>query len=278
MANYAIGDLQGCLRPLQALLQEIGFHSRTDRLWFAGDLVNRGPDSLGVLRFVRSLGDRAHVVLGNHDLHLLAVASGAAALRDHDTLGEVLAAPDREELLTWLAGRPLLVHDLGVTLVHAGLAPGWSLAEALACAREAESAIRCGGKAFYQGLYGNLPDRWDPSLAGLDRVRTIVNICTRMRYCTPAGNLDFRDKGPPGTQRAGLVPWFECEPRRTDTVLFGHWSTLGVGEHQGHYSLDGGCAWGGRLAALKIETREFFSVACVEAGAGQCRGGQANEG
>lgn len=271
MATYAVGDVQGCLRELQALLQAIGFDSARDRLWLTGDLVNRGPDSLGVLRFVRALGERATVVLGNHDLHLLAVAHGHVdRLHKRDTLDEVLAARDRDELLDWLRRLPLLHYDagLGFLMVHAGLAPQWELRLAQHCAAELESVLRGHRyREFLDHMYGNTPEHWDPKLSGWARMRFITNCLTRMRYCDAQGALNLKAKGPPGTQPPGAVPWFEAPGRRSEGVpiVFGHWSTLRLEVQRAAradiYPLDTGCVWGGSLSALRLEDRRLFSVA-----------------
>jgi bis(5'-nucleosyl)-tetraphosphatase (symmetrical) len=268
MAVYAIGDLQGCLDPLKRLLDKIGYDDARDRLWFCGDLVNRGPASLGTLRFVHELGDSAVTVLGNHDLHLLAAAwSEARPLRSRDTLAEVLDAPDRDELLEWLRRRPLLHHDpgLGFTLVHAGLPPQWDLAEARAAAAEVEAVL--GGDHFVEFLYrmyGDLPDKWSPELAGVERLRFIVNAFTRLRYCRPDGSLALEEKGPPQRANPELIPWFSFPARRWagHKLVFGHWSTLGDVVHEGAWNLDSGCVWGGRLTALRLDDATRIHVEC----------------
>ena len=210
MAIYAVGDLQGCHDALLRLLEQVGFEPDRDRLWLAGDLVNRGPQSLQTLRFVRGLGDAAVSVLGNHDLHLLAVAAGGKASR-LDTLDEILAAPDRDELLAWLSRRPLL-HESGDgrwAMLHAGLPPQWSMEQARNCAREAEAVLAGNhSKAFFEQMYGNQPDRWDDGLRGMDRLRLVINCYTRLRFCEPDGRLLLKEKGAPGSQPAGALPWF----------------------------------------------------------------------
>ena len=270
MATFAVGDVQGCYDELQRLLERIDFDAAEDRLWFTGDLVNRGPCSLATLRFVKSLGERAVCVLGNHDLHLLAVAAGTAERRHNDTLDEVLAAPDRDELLDWLRRRLVLHHDgiLGYTLVHAGLPPQWDLALATACARELETVLRGDGAAeFFRQMYGNEPRRWSPELKDTDRLRFIVNCFTRMRYCSVEGDLDFKAKGAPGSQPAGYLPWYAVPGRKSAGlhILFGHWSTLGEVEGHEIYNLDTGCVWGGRLTALRLDGDDsggWYSVDC----------------
>ena len=259
MAVYAIGDLQGCLEPLKRLLDRLRFDPASDRLWFCGDLVNRGPDSLDALRFVRGLGETALTVLGNHDLHLLALAwDPARSPRGKDTLHGVLAAPDREELLEWLRRRPLLHHDatLGWTLVHAGLPPQWGLAEAQAAAAELQGVLGGPGFGGFLGrMYGDGPDRWSPGLQGAGRLRFIVNAFTRMRYCRADGSLDLEEKGPPERAPPGLVPWFRLPGRRSRSLklVFGHWSSLGYVAESGVWGLDTGCVWGGRLTALRLD-------------------------
>lgn len=260
MAVYAIGDVQGCYAPLQRLLAALRFDPAVDTLWFTGDLVNRGPASLPVLRLIRSLGERAVVVLGNHDLTLLAVADGHRPLRRKDTFQAILTAPDRDELLDWLRRQPLLHHDAewGFTMVHAGLLPQWDLAQAQACAAEVVAVLR-GADDVYQDfmgqLFGSEPRRWRDDLQGMDRLRCIVNACTRLRYCHTDGSLNFDEKGRPGTQPAGLLPWFQVPGRRhTDLkIVFGHWATLGVYRAPGIYALDSGCVWGGQLSALRLD-------------------------
>jgi bis(5'-nucleosyl)-tetraphosphatase (symmetrical) len=269
MPVYAIGDVQGCYRALRALLAEIRFDPAQDRLWFTGDLVNRGPQSLEVLRLVRDLGDRAVCVLGNHDLHLLAVAAGAASLKKHDTLDQVLAAPDRDELLQWLRSRPLLHHDeeLGYTLIHAGLLPPWDLAAARRLAREVETALQSDAHGdLFKHMYGDLPDRWNEHLRGFERLRVCVNAFTRLRYCDLDGGMDLRFKGSPGTQPVDMLPWFLVPTRRSRDlqIIFGHWSTLGRWRGNGVVCLDSGCLWGGSLTAARLDVQpmQFASVDC----------------
>ncbi|MGA9851368.1 MAG: symmetrical bis(5'-nucleosyl)-tetraphosphatase [Gammaproteobacteria bacterium] len=269
MAIFAIGDIQGCHDELRRLLDRITFNPAEDTLWLTGDLVNRGPKSLDVLRFVKNLGERAICVLGNHDLHLLALAAGQDKHKTADTLDAVLTAPDRDELLNWLRHRPLLHHDatLGYTLIHAGLPPQWDLETATACARELESALRGDDyREFFAHMYGNQPTRWSSELKGMERLRFIVNCFTRLRYCTADGILDLASKGVPGTQPAGFIPWFEV-PGRTSAklhVLFGHWSTLGDVKGHNVYPLDTGCVWGGRLTALRLDGDDSGGWYCVD--------------
>jgi len=258
MALYAIGDVQGCNDELGALLDAVRFSPDRDRLWFVGDLVNRGPDSLGVLRRIHALGDAATVTLGNHDLHLLAVAFGSARARDDDTLGEILAAPDCDELLEWLANRPLFhEHEsLNVCMLHAGLAPQWDLKLTRRCAREFEHALRRDPERLVRGLYGDQPDRWEDSLEGEARLRFIANCFTRLRYVDPDGRLMLRAKGSPRkSQTKSLIPWFEAREAgwRGSRLVFGHWSTLGFFNRGGLTGLDTGCVWGGVLTALRLD-------------------------
>lgn len=267
MAVYAIGDVQACFDELMQLLEVLHFDPAHDRLWFTGDLVNRGNQSLEVLRFVKSLGDSAVVVLGNHDLHLLAIASGATHLRPKDSFMDVLEAYDRNDLLAWLRQQPLLHHDAqrGYTLIHAGLPPQWDLATAQACAAEAAQVLR-GAEAitFFQQMYGDQPKQWREDLCGVERLRFIVNCYTRLRYCDANGRLALEYKGAPGTQAADVMPWFQV-PRRKSAglkILFGHWSTLGRYQGNGVYSLDSGCVWGRSLTALCLDDGQWFSVSC----------------
>jgi bis(5'-nucleosyl)-tetraphosphatase (symmetrical) len=258
MALYAIGDVQGCDAELGALLGLLRFSADRDRLWFVGDLVNRGPDSLAVLRRIRSLGEAATVTLGNHDLHLLAVAYGSATLRSDDTLREILAAPDREVLLEWLAGRVLLHEDqaLNLCMLHAGLAPQWDLTLARQCAREFEATLRRDPATLFATLYGDQPDRWDDVRDEVERRRFIANCFTRLRYVDADGRLALRVKGSPKkSQTASLMPWFEAHGARWrgPRIVFGHWSTLGFFCNADVTSLDTGCVWGGTLTALRMD-------------------------
>lgn len=262
MAIYAIGDVQGCYDELMGLLDKIRFNPGSDRLWFAGDLVNRGPKSLEVLRLVKSLGDSAVTVLGNHDLHLLALTQGNRSHYKHGSLEEVLNAPDCHELIEWLRHRPVMYHHekRGYSLIHAGLPPQWSLATAIACARELEETLRGPGFHHYcQEMYGNEPDLWRDDLEGVERLRFITNAFTRLRFCTRDGRLSMRDKGAPGSQPSGILPWFEMPERatRNDRIIFGHWSTLGYKQTGNTWCLDSGCLWGGKLTALRLrKTRQ----------------------
>ncbi len=270
MAVYAIGDVQGCFDALRALLDKLHYDPAADTLWFTGDLVNRGPQSLEVLRLVAALPN-TQTVLGNHDLHLLAVASGQAPRKKTDTFDDVLAAPDRDTLLDWLRARPLLHHDsqLDYTLVHAGLLPQWDLATARRLAAEAEQAIvRSGHNALFTHMYGDTPNHWQDDLAGWARLRVIINACTRLRYCDTGGRMDLRPKGRPGGQPPHLIPWFQVPGRasRASRVVFGHWSTLGVHHDDGVLGLDSGCLWGGALTAARLDTETpvFTAVTCTQ--------------
>jgi bis(5'-nucleosyl)-tetraphosphatase (symmetrical) len=271
MAVYAIGDVQGCYDELAALLAQLRFDRARDTLWFTGDLVNRGPRSADVVRFVKDLGGNAITVLGNHDLHLLAVAAGVCARGATDTFADLLGAEDRDVLLDWLRARPLLYHGagLGFTLIHAGLLPQWDLGRARALAAEVEVQLR--GPAYSELLhhmYGDAPDSWDDSLSGWNRVRVIINAFTRLRYCDRDGRMDLRPVGAPGSQPRHLIPWFQIPQRRSRnlTVIFGHWSTLGVWQRDGVIALDTGCLWGGALTAVRLDSapRQFFRVRCAQ--------------
>lgn len=265
MAIYAVGDIQGCHAELVQLLDRIKFDQAADKLWLVGDLVNRGPGSLEVLRLVKSLGDSAIVVLGNHDLHLLAVAEGAAELNRNDTLDEILDAPDRDGLLHWLRNQRLLHAQDGYVLVHAGLLPQWSVVQAGGLAREVEAALRSDDYAiFLARMYGNAPHHWEDSLTGHKRLRVIVNAFTRLRICTSAGEMEFRFKGEVENIPAGYMPWFDVPERasRDAAVIFGHWSALGLLLRKDIIALDTGCLWGGPLSAIRLEDRQLFQVSC----------------
>ena len=271
MAIYVIGDVQGCFAALQQLIKDIKFDPDTDTLWFTGDLVNRGSQSADVIRFVRDLGERTISVLGNHDLHLLAVAAGKAKIKRRDTIADVLRSQDRDELLGWLRQRPLLHHDanLGLTLIHAGLLPQWDLDMAMNLAREVESVLRGpDSDEFLAHMYGNQPRVWREDLTGWDRLRLIVNAFTRLRYCDRSGHMDLAPTGPPGSQPKHLVPWFQLPDRRTKelTIIFGHWSSLGIWQKDGVIGLDTGCVWGGALTAVRVDDgrRDFFQTRCPQ--------------
>ena len=256
MAIYAIGDVQGCYEELQRLLEKLCFDPAVDRLWFTGDLVNRGPRSLETLGFIRSLGAAATTVLGNHDLHLLAVAQGVSRTKHRDTFGDVLGAPDRDELLDWLRRQPLLHGEGGFYLIHAGLPPQWSIEDAARHADEVRACLTGGDyPEFFRRMYGDKPDLWSESLDYWDRLRFTTNCLTRMRYCERDGRVDFKHKGAPGGQAAKLLPWFAVPGRRSAgaNIVFGHWSTLGFHARDGVYCLDTGCLWGGELTALRLD-------------------------
>ncbi len=269
MAIYAIGDIQGCFDELQELLRHIHFQRGEDQLWFVGDLVNRGPKSLAVLRFVSELGRDARVVLGNHDLNLIAVAEGVREMRPRDTMQDVLDAPDGGKLIDWLAEQPLLLREPGIpyTMVHAGLAPPWDMAKAEVLAREVEAALAGNHRAgFLAHMYGNQPDRWNEKLANRERLRFITNALTRIRYVDSDGRLEMEETGPPGSQPAALAPWFASKQRRSldQPIIFGHWATLQLTRkidpvHR-VFHLDTGCVWGGRLTALRLDDQRYFSV------------------
>jgi bis(5'-nucleosyl)-tetraphosphatase (symmetrical) len=270
MAVYAIGDVQGCYTELRQLLDTIRFDPAKDKLWFVGDLVNRGPESLECLRFVKSLGDRAIVTLGNHDLSLLMIMAGVKQLTGHHTTGDVLQAKDRGELFDWLRHRPLLHHDpdLDYVMIHAGLPPQWDLAAAKRCAQELETRLRANNYLqYFHSMYGDTPDLWSEDLRDAERWRFMTNCFTRMRYCTREGRLDLKAKGKPEKQQSGLYPWFQAPGRRSADarILFGHWSTLGLVQQNNVTSLDTGCVWGGSLTAMRLDTKNprFFSIACT---------------
>jgi bis(5'-nucleosyl)-tetraphosphatase (symmetrical) len=273
MAVYVIGDVQGCYSQLNRLLDKIRFDQSRDQLWFSGDLVNRGPESLNTLRFVRSLGDSAISVLGNHDLHLLAIFHSQQTVADSDSLSEILHSPDCEDLMAWLQSRPLVHFDreLAFLLVHAGIHPDWDLAQVMEYANELEMVLRgANSQVFFRQMYGDMPDRWSPDLTGFERWRCITNILTRIRFFTADGRLEFDAKGSPRVHaEQGLIPWFELKNRVDSSirVAFGHWSTLQVGTYGNHFAVDGGCVWGGKFTALRIDSAEpqWISIDCESA-------------
>ena len=261
MSRIAIGDVQGCHAELLQLLERCKYSADRDRLWFTGDLVNRGPASLATLRYVRSLGDNAITVLGNHDLHLLALSLSAKRKpKSGDTLEDVLNARDRDVLLEWLITRPLAHFDeaSGDLLVHAGVVPQWSVDQTLSLAREVEAALRSNPRTLFNTMYGDEPDKWSDSLEGADRLRFAINVLTRLRVCTADGRIDLKMKGPANEIRTPYRAWFEHEKRRTRDarVIFGHWSALGLVQRQNVIGLDTGCVWGGALTALDLDADE----------------------
>lgn len=270
MATYAIGDIQGCFDELIKLVEKINFDPARDRLWFVGDLVNRGPKSLETMMYVHSLGDAAVVVLGNHDLHLLACAYvDKYTAGNKDTFQDVLESPHRDELLTWLRQQPLLHRDvqLRYSLVHAGIPPMWTPAEAATYAAEVEFVLRGDDfRSFLEQMYGNTPDQWDPTLTGWKRLRLITNFLTRLRYYTGDDRMDFKYKGPVGSQPPELIPWYECYARlpASESIVFGHWSALHLSAQEMRdkriFALDTGAVWGGTLTAMRLEDRHVYSV------------------
>jgi bis(5'-nucleosyl)-tetraphosphatase (symmetrical) len=273
-ATYAIGDIQGCCDEFEALLERIDFDPDRDRLWLTGDLVNRGPRSLDVLRLVKSLGSAAITVLGNHDLHLLAAAlTPGEQLKPQDTLGPIFEAADRDELLTWLRSLPMLHHDatLGYTMIHAGLPPQWDLATARSCAAELEQALRDDARCLelFTHMYGDKPKRWSADLRGVDRLRFITNCLTRLRFCRTDGTLELKLKGRVDSAPEGVLPWFRVPQRRSRDlrIVCGHWSALGYHDGDGVLSIDTGCVWGEKLCAVRLDRREApVFVPCSSSG------------
>lgn len=262
MATYAIGDIQGCHDELVLLMDKIDFDPARDRLWFTGDLVNRGPRSAQTLRLIMSLGEAATVVLGNHDLFLLSLAAGHGKLHRGDTMQEILTAPDSRSMLSWLASRKLAHFEDDVLLVHAGVLPQWDVPRVLALAREAENAVRV-DTGFFEVMRGNDPDAWNDAVAGHDRIRAIVNALTRMRFITPEGRMEFKTKTdvPP----KGHLAWDAVLPRKTAGVhvVFGHWASRGLVLKPGVSGLDSGCVWGRQLTAMRLGDRAIFQVECL---------------
>lgn len=268
MSVFVIGDLQGHLDPLHALLSEAHVDLSADRLWFVGDLVNRGRRNADTLRFVRGLGERAVCVLGNHDFYLLAVACGAMSRSKDDTLDDVLDAPDRDELIDWLRRRPLMHVEGDFAMVHAGLLPEWTIRQARELAHEVEGALQGPHWVeFLRNLWGGHPTRWSDALQGPARLRVIVNALCRMRLCSPDGEMLLKPKGPISAAPAGALPWFRVPGRKshTHTVFFGHWSALGFFDADGVVGLDTGCVWGGCLTLMRLEDRKVFRVNCKQA-------------
>ncbi|MET0355590.1 MAG: symmetrical bis(5'-nucleosyl)-tetraphosphatase [Cellvibrio sp.] len=269
MATYAIGDIQGCYDSLQCLLEKIAFNPEVDKLWLVGDLINRGPDSLATLRYLYSIRHSVEFVLGNHDLHFLAVSFGLRKMGQQDTLRELLGAPDRQQLIDWLIQGKLLHTDeaLGYTMVHAGIPPMWSLHQAQAHAREVEAVLQsryC--HEFLSSMYGNQPNRWKNKLIGMDRLRVITNYFTRMRFCTDEGMLELDTKESASGAPLGFAPWFSFPERKTnnDKIIFGHWAALeGNANTPNVYALDTGCVWGGSLSAMRLEDKQLFNCDCI---------------
>jgi bis(5'-nucleosyl)-tetraphosphatase (symmetrical) len=267
LANYIVGDIQGCLDELNALLDSVAFNQQHDTLWIAGDLVARGPKSLETLRFVRSLGAAAKVVLGNHDLHLLAVSLGIHRAKAKDNTQAILDAPDKQPLLDWLRMQPLLQEHDEFVVCHAGISPDWSLDQARLCAREVEEKLQGEHwQTLIEKMYSNQPDKWHPTLCGIERWRYTINAFTRMRFCFNDGRLDMACKLPPDEiKEDDLTPWFSLSSRipLEKVVLFGHWAALGGYSDTNIIGLDTGCVWGGTLTMIRWEDRQFFTQPCL---------------
>jgi bis(5'-nucleosyl)-tetraphosphatase (symmetrical) len=265
--TYAIGDIQGCHSQLSSLLKFVSASSSAIRFIFVGDLVNRGTQSLNTLRHIRSLGKRAEAVLGNHDLHLLAVSQGIRPLHATDTLHDILIAPDRDELLDWVRHRPLALFENGHLLFHAGVLPEWDADKVMSLAHEVETMLRGPDWVdFLRQMYGNEPAVWSDDLQGHDRLRCIINTLTRIRFCRPDGGIDFTIKEGAGAAPEGYLPWFDMPGRKTAdvTCVFGHWSALGLTLRPNLIGLDTGCVWGGKLTAVRLEDRALFQVDCPQ--------------
>ena len=265
MATYAIGDLQGCFFSFQDLLKKIQFNPVHDRLWFVGDLINRGPGSLDVMRWMLEHQSSVVTVLGNHDLHTLVVAEGFVSAHRSDTIQSLLDAPDAPELLGWLRQQPLVHFEHGYLMVHAGLLPEWTVDQALTLAAEVNVALQAPNyREFLQHMYGNDPKRWDDGLTGWDRLRVITNAMTRLRICSTEGEMEFKFKGELENIPNGYQPWFDLTQRASvnTPIVFGHWSALGLQHKNNVYSLDTGCLWGGHLSAMRLEDRQIFQVPC----------------
>lgn len=273
MSIYVVGDIQGNYNEFRRLLDLIDFNS-SDTLWLVGDIVNRGPDSLLLLRFLKTMSDAVVAVLGNHDLHLLMVAEGYAKTLPGDTLQNILTATDRDELLYWLRHRKLLHVSGDYVMVHAGLLPSWSVMLAEQLANEVESLLQDKNKKNYQKfcshMYGNQPNQWRKNIKGYDRIRVIINAMTRMRICTPNGKMDFTYKGRINNIPAGYLPWFDVPGRVSEevTVICGHWSALSLVVRSNLIALDTGCMWGGSLTAIRLEDKRIYQVPCVAAAEG----------
>lgn len=267
--TFVIGDLQGCFQPLEALLNLIYKTSPDAHIIFLGDIVNRGPQSLATLRAVKQLQEqgRAETVLGNHDFHLLAAAHGIRRLHPTDTLNDILDAPDKDELLDWLRHRPISIKQDNYLMFHAGVLPQWTADQALAYAKEVEQQLQNDDWVdFLSQIFANTPAKWDDKLTGIDRLRCITNAFTRCRFCEADGTMDFKTKGDPAKAPAHLIPWFELPQRQTQnvTVVFGHWSTLGLTMRDNVVSLDTGCLWGGKLTAMRLSDRHIIQIACKQ--------------
>lgn len=272
MAVYLIGDVQGCDGALGRLLDELGFSASRDTAYLLGDLVNRGPQSLATVRRLMALGSSAHCLLGNHDLHLLAVSQGIRPAHRSDTVDDILQSTDRPALLDWLRQRPMALQAHGWLMVHAGVLPQWDAAQTLALAGELEQVLRSADWAdFLREMYGNTPDRWSNGLQGSDRLRVIVNALTRLRFCTADGVMEFKTKDSAGAAPEGFMPWFDVPGRHSaaERIAFGHWSTLGAVDRPGLLALDTGCVWGGCLTAARLggggSSVERISVRCEQA-------------
>jgi len=265
MATYAIGDIQGCFSALERLIQQLQFDPIKDRLWFVGDLVNRGPDSASVLRYIKNLGGSAVTVLGNHDLHLLAVAAGCAPIREKDTFQDVLAVPDRDDLLEWVRHQRVLYREGDFLMIHAGLLPEWSVSDADLYAQEVHTILQSADyRTFLAALYDDKSAQWSSRMTGMDRSVVFTKILTRLRICTVDGRMDLSFKRPPKQAPSGYLPWFQA-PRRhnTDvTVVFGHWAALGLHMQNNVIGLDSGCVWGRQLTAVRLDDRQVFQVSC----------------
>lgn len=268
MTIYAVGDIQGCFDALECVLDKVCFNPDKDQLWCAGDLVNRGPKSLKTLRFIKSLGDSAKVVLGNHDLHLLAVAYGGHSLKPKDNLQAILEAKDSEELLLWLKDQPLMLRAEGYTMVHAGICPNWSVKQAEQLADEVHQCLSQGDYIeYFTHMYGNKPDTWRDDLTGIDRLRIITNYFTRIRYCKENGELNLKDKRAPDTYANDFAysPWYEfLNPKwQQEKIIMGHWASIkGNCPADNIYALDTGCVWGGELTLMRLGDNQLFQCEC----------------
>lgn len=266
MATYAIGDIQGCFAPLQTLVRQFEFNPATDKLWLVGDLVNRGPDSLSVLRYLKGLGSAAVTILGNHDLHLLAVGSGCSTPRPKDTFHDVLHAPDREDLLAWLRHQRLLHVEDDMVMVHAGLLPQWTVDEAETYVKEIDSIMKSADyRLFLRALYEESSSlQWSPRLTGIKKAVAVSKVMTRLRICTQEGKMDLSFKRTPEQAPTGYLPWFQVPHRRSAdaTIVFGHWAALGLHIQDNVMGLDSGCVWGNQLTAVRLEDRKVFQVPC----------------